>query len=270
MSKKDYYSILGISKDSSENEIKKAYRTKSLIHHPDKGGNEEDFKLLTEAYSVLSDKTLRDQYDNPNNPNDNIFNFNFNGNANNIFEQFFQMNNQFSNMNVNVQHNKKCKDHNYNLNIKLKDVYFGLQKTLKLTINKKCLKCFKTCSNCNGSGIIIQRIQTGPFLQQIQTHCNICNGIGSSKLQNDNCLHCQGKTEITEEKTIIINIDKGIQNNTIIKYPNLGEQISKEDQEPGDLNIIIIIDKDPYFERNNNDLILKSKLTICECNCTTF
>ena len=253
MTEKDYYKILEISNDATDEEVKKSYRKLALKYHPDKtGGNDEKFKEINEAYEILgSDK--RKQYDNP-----NVFN-----NSDNVmFEMFNQMNMQHNN-----QHNNgltKLPSFMHTINIPLKSVYFGLIKTLKINIVKHCLECLLVCQKCNGNGIITQMIQMGPFMQQIRQNCNMCNGSCTTKKINPSCNFCHGTYEKNEEKLLKIDIPIGVKSGHIIHFPELGQQVKKRGDRCGDLDIKIIIDKDIYFDREENNLIFKCKISLIE------
>jgi DnaJ-class molecular chaperone len=255
MSEKDYYSILGVNKDATSDVIKKAYRKKALECHPDKtGGDDSDFKLVNEAYDILgSDK--RHAYDNPN-PFGNI-------NVDSMFDMFGRMNVNMNNVHVNTRPIER-RSYTHNLNIPLKSVHFGLTKTLKINIKKDCLDCLINCTKCNGNGIITNMIQIGPFMQQMQQHCHICNGTGTVKKVNLSCSFCGGKNERIEEQMLKVDIPIGVTNGYTICFPGLGEQGKKRGEKSGDFNVQIIIDKDPYFEREGNDLIFKCKISLKE------
>ena len=263
----DYYSVLGISKDASESEIKRAFHKLSLKHHPDKsGGDSEKFKELNEAYSVLSNAELRQKYDNPN----QFSNINNTSNHNDLFTQFFSGMGGFTNININGQNiniserrgPSKKSTHHHNIKVSLRDIHNGIKKNLKISIVKNCKSCNVTCTRCNGLGIIMQTIQAGPFIQQVQMNCNCKGGLVSK--QNQDCTLCEGKTTISEEKIISLDVPICAENGYNIIFPSLGEQPTKSNEEAGDLVINILIENDPYFERENNNLIFKTKLTLVE------
>jgi len=266
MSEKDYYKILGIERDATSDIIKKAFRKKALECHPDKtGGDDKLFKEINLAYETLSSPELKNQYDNP-----NPFNgLNMGGNHDDIFAQMFSGMGGFGNMNININGQnvnrgpQKRSSHNHNIKISLRDAHTGIKKNLKITVVKNCLSCTSNCLRCNGRGVIHQAIQTGPFIQQVQTNCNNCNGSGIMKNGDSSCQNCNGKLTIEDEK--IINIDiKGISSGHTIKFDGLGEQIKKNGEIPGDLIINIVLDQDPYFVRENDNLIYKCKLNLLE------
>jgi DnaJ-class molecular chaperone len=274
MSEKDYYKILEIERDATSDVIKKAYRALALKFHPDKNKDpsvETKFKEINLAYETLSDPQKKEQYDNPNPFNG--LNMGGGHGHNDIFSQMFSGMGGFGNMNININGQnvnmnrgpQKRSSHNHNIKISLRDSHTGIKKNLKITIVKNCLSCTSNCSRCNGRGIIHQAIQTGPFIQQVQANCNICSGSGIMKNANSSCQNCNGKLTIDEEKLIILDLPVGVSNGHTIKFDGLGEQIKKNGEIPGDLIINIVLDdKDPYFTRENDNLIYKCKLTLLE------
>lgn len=261
----NYYDILGVSKDASEDEIKKAYRKLALKTHPDKnGGDDTQFKKINLAYETLSDTEKRNQYDNPM-PQGIPHHHQQHFNANNIFEHVFGGR---MNMNMNMNSNNfgrptKRNNHTYKLNISLKDVHTGLTKTLKIKISKVCFDCQKECNQCNGTGRITRVHSNGLFMQQTQTNCNNCNG-GSVYSQNSNCSNCNGNGLVDEDTLIKVDIPKNVDNGSKIIFKGLGEQPQKRNEQPGDFIVDINVNGDPYFERENNHLIYKSRITLTE------
>jgi DnaJ family protein A protein 2 len=237
----DYYSILGLeSRNVSDVEIKRAYKKKALEHHPDKGGDQEEFKKISVAFSVLGDQEQRLRYDN----GDLDFNF-----GNFDFSSIFQ-----------GECNVKRNDHIYELKVSLKNIYFGMKKTLKITIKSICLECKKVCNRCKGSNLIIHLQNFGPFSLPSQTLCNCDNGFIVNK--NVDC-KCENYIN-TKDHNICIDVGINIKDNDILQFKGLGEQSSKGNEIPGDLLIKCTIEKDMYFERSNSDLIYRYKLSLTE------
>lgn len=277
MSKKDYYKTLGIERNASVDEIKKAFRKKALESHPDKtNGDDTLFKEINEAYSILSEDESKKQYDNPNQFDNMNMNMNMSGNDN-IFAQMFNNMGGFTNMDMNMNINingqninvnrgpQKRNTFNHNIKISLRDAHTGIKKNLRVKIIKNCLSCTSNCIKCNGRGIINQTIQAGPFMQQIQTNCNTCNGCGIMTNVNERCDICRGKLLTEEEKLLSLNIPACVSNGFNIKFDGLGEQIKKNGEIPGDLIMNIVLDdQDPYFTRENDNLIYKCKLTLLQ------
>lgn len=271
MSDLDYYDILCVNKNATEDEIKKAYRKLALKTHPDKnGGDDTEFKKINLAYETLSDSDKREVYDNPNTmPNMSGMPgmsgmYDMHGFTNgDMFEQIFR------GMNININMNSsnrrvRRQNHVYRINISLKDVHMGLTKTLKLKINKICFICVDKCNTCNGNGAIMRLQQNGPFINQVQVNCNICSGSGQTNKTNTNCSDCNGTNMKQEENTIKVDIPKNVVNGNQTIFSGLGEQAQKRNEEAGDLVVEIVVEDDPYFQRENNNLIFKSKITLAE------
>jgi len=264
--KEDYYKILGVSSDASDNEIKKAFHKLALVNHPDKGGDKEKFQKINVAYETLSDPDKRREYDNPN-PFGNIGHGGGGG-----FPHFF---NPFDQMfgggmhghmqggmheNLNLQP-KKCNDSLFTVNLKLKDVHNDVNKTYKISIKKTCLKCLNKCDKCNGSGKQTVHRQLGPMTQIMTTTCNSCNGKGDINKSDSNC-ECGGK-DITEDKKIEVKIPKCSPNDHTIVFDGLGEQPTNKRDKPGNLVFKILIqDSDEHFVRRDNNLVYTTTIDL--------
>lgn len=261
----NYYDILGLSKDASEDEIKRAYRKLALKTHPDKnGGDDTMFKKINLAYETLSDPDKRNEYDNPHQMPE------FGGGGfpgGDIFEQLFRgMGGMNINVNINGQRQGPVQrgNHLHRINISLRDIHVGITKTLKLKINKICFSCRKECGSCGGRGFTVQVHRNGPFVNQVQAQCHMCNGNGNINSQNVNCNKCSGNGSINEENVVKVEVPKGAPDGHQIRFTGLGEQKQKENEEAGDLIVQVNIEKDPYFEREGHNLIYKTQLTLVE------
>lgn len=257
----DYYDILGVNKDASDDEIKRAYRKLALKTHPDKNnGDDTMFKKINLAYETLSDPDKRHEYDNPNQmPN---FNANF---GEDIFEQIFRGMGGI-NININGQRSGPIKrgNHFHRVNVSLRDVHTGIFKTLKLKITKICFDCKTTCKSCNGSGMTVNIQRMGPYIQHIQTGCNMCNGTGVVNNNNSGCKRCCGVGNIIDEEIIKIEIPKNTVSGYKVLFNGLGEQPQKTGEQAGDLIVEVIVNEDPYFIREGDNLIFKTKITLAE------
>lgn len=213
---KDYYNILGINKDATDREIKKAYRQKSLQYHPDKNpGNkeaEEKFKEVAEAYRVLSDKDLRQRYDTYGTIDDVE---GVNMNPDDIFAKFMKMHRGFGfGFDDEPQERVfKGRDKVLKVNVTLKEVYNNATKDITYTVNRKCTKCngsgsksgkVEDCPHCNGTGQIHNRQQFGHMITDNITSCPYCNGLG--KVVKDKCPHCNGSGVVESKDTLKINV----------------------------------------------------------------
>jgi molecular chaperone DnaJ len=198
LSRKDYYRILGVDRKATPEEIKKAYRKLSLLHHPDKNRNdkkaEEKFKEINEAYSVLSDEDARKNYDNPNPFGDigiNIFGGGFN---------------PFGDM-MRRDLPRKGKDLKFIVSIPLSKFIFGGRVDFSFSYNDVCEGCsgkratvFKTCPNCDGKGYEVkEKTKPGVFMKST-VPCGACRGLGEIPLNK--CEICRGIGRVKVNKTV--------------------------------------------------------------------
>jgi DnaJ family protein A protein 2 len=259
----NYYNILGVDITATQEEIKKQYKKKAIILHPDKGGCEEKFKELIEAYSILSDEKKRHEYDmfgkdgsSPNNMfrNDPFFNL------------FFGQQNDTNFTHQNISHKNIKKDNNIEitLELNLEEIYAGMIKSFSFHRNENCNKCInnsiKKCDICNGTGFVIQMQSIGPFVQRIRNTCNNCLGKGKKITKNNACIICHGNNTILMKKNMQIKIQKGISINNKIVIQNEGHQ----DIENGNGNLLISIKEIQHkvFIRDKNNLLLKMDITL--------
>lgn len=236
----EYYKLLNVDRNASSTDIKKSYRKLAMKHHPDKGGDQELFKKITEAFQVLNNEDKRKLYDSGGKEavaagvdRSNIFNMFNNNNASNK--------------------QKKGSSTEFTINLSLNDIYKGVTKYLnikRLIINKNSIK---VCNECNGSGVVIKRIRMGPMLQQVQQTCPSCNGNKYSYSKNN-------KTEKVE-----VIIPKGIINNKKVILYEKGDDIP--DGIAGDIHVIINEKKHNHFTRKGFDLYYKKKITLVEALC---
>jgi molecular chaperone DnaJ len=283
MPKRDYYEVLGVGKDATQDEIKKTYRKLAMQFHPDRNpGNkeaEEKFKEAAEAYEVLSNEEKRSRYDKFghnglkggqdfqgfNNVNDifshfsDIFGGAFGGSS--IFDDFFSggSGNQRSRQRSSGTPGSDLK---ITLKLTLEEIAAGTTKKVKIKKHNKCTTCngtgakssaaFKTCSVCNGSGEIrqVSRSIFGQFVNIAP--CNNCGGSG--RIISEPCLTCRGDGRIQDESTIKINVPAGVMDGNYMTLRGEGNS-GKNGGAPGD--IIVIFEELPheYFTRDGDNVI---------------
>ncbi len=292
MTTTDYYQILGVSRNASIDEIKKAYRKLAHLYHPDKsGGDEKKFKEINEAYQVLSDPQKRRQYDQFGQAGPQFSqgfsdfgerqdfqstNFDF-GNLHFDFGSFGEFGDIFESMfggkshTANYEKNLRGEDLEIALKIDLKEAVFGTTKEIRLKKRVSCPDCGGTgiekgsgkqkCSHCKGQGTLRKARRTlfGQFIQE--TICPNCSGQG--EVPEKLCHKCRGKGFVKDTPTLAIKIPRGIENGTILRMPG-GGNAGEKGGESGDLLVHITINPHPYFERKGNDIISKLPLTFSQ------
>jgi len=250
MSKKDYYEVLGVKKNCTEVELKKAYRGLVKLHHPDKGGDEDIFKSISEAYDVLSNSEKRNNYDRfgHNTPN-------FGGYNGDPFSSQRGFN-----------RGQKPVGNNMSLILKLtlEDIYNGVKKTYKYKRDIPCGSCngiggseLVTCNSCGGKGIKV-RIYNTPMgqVQQLVT-CDTCSGNG--EIYSVECKSCHGSGLESSEETVNVVVPSGVFEGMVLIMEGKGHGVKGGNQ--GDLHIKIMELQHDYYVRNGSDLKLKLKLT---------
>lgn len=249
----NYYEILGVTENSTQEEIKKAYRQKSKEYHPDKGGDENIFKKINEAYSILGDENKKREYDNR---NTNPFGFDpFDG----MFGDLF---NRHRSGQV-----RRAPDKVIQINVGAVDSYLGKEINVSFSRKINCEPCNgqggkrNTCNTCGGTGVITQRVGNAFFSNIIQIQCNSCNGKGYTL--TDVCNSCSGEGKVNEDKNILINLPKGISDGQLIKASGMGDY---HNGMFGDVIIKINLIPQDGFEKSNGDLIYSKFLTLEDFN----
>jgi DnaJ family protein A protein 2 len=235
---KGYYSVLGLSDrpvaEIGDEEVKTAYRKLAMKHHPDKGGNKDQFQKIQEAYSVLSDPQKRRDYDNPVQFNDFPF-----------FQHF--------NHNPHHQQNIRKNDISYQMEISLEEAYRGTTKRIKVSKNTVCEKCKTFCAGCNGSGHVTKHIRMGMMSQIMQHACQMCQATGIVSKTND-CQVCNNTGKYQETNVFEIAIPRGAPDFKQYIFEGWGEQGVKKNEIAGNLVVNVRVKEHPQFKRNGNDL----------------
>ena len=282
MDKRDYYEVLGVSKDASAAEIKSAFRQLAKKYHPDVSKEpdaEKKFKEVQEAYEVLGDETKRQQYDQFGHAAfdqaaggyggagsyggfggfdasgfdfgdifDNIFGGGFGGSSRNSAQQ--------------------GADRLMRIRLSFEEAVFGCEKDIKLEVNDKCDECNgkggtgeETCSECHGSGTVTkeQRTLFGTFMSK--STCSKCKGKG--KTYKEKCSHCHGTGRIVTNKVITVNVPEGVDTGNRLRISGKGEP-GINGGPNGDLYLEFVVEKHEYYNRDGDDIYLKVPINITE------
>lgn len=272
---KDYYQILGVSKNSSQEEIKKAYRKKAMKYHPDKNpgdaASESKFKEISEAYDVLSDPKKKQNYDNPAMGGFKTWSENpFQGTD---FSSFFTgFGNGFGN-GFNQSRNRstlKGRSINVYIPITLEEMMTGCDKKVKILRNANCESCSGTggengetlaCANCNGAGVI-NKVANYAFGQMMMEEiCSSCSGTGFKS--SSNCRSCSGQGIVSREEEVDIRVPKGSIDGVSFVVPGKGHCL-KTPGTPGDLVVKIEEYVHAFYRREGINLIHEKFLSFKE------
>jgi len=244
----DPYASLGIQKGVSDGDVKKAYRKLAMQHHPDKGGDPEQFKKIQGAYDILSDPQKRQNFDQFGNVDGPQGGGGFPGGMPDIFAQMFG--GGFGGPRGPVRR----ANHDHEMKISLEESYRGLSKNLKISLGKWCTQCVSKCGQCRGHGQV--QMQMGPMV--IQQPCPSCQGQGKVR---PGCKSCNGKKKTIEQVNLELKIPAGVENgNTIIGH-GLGEQVHGVNEEAGDIVFHIKVMPHPELMRQGNDIIWQTKIS---------
>jgi len=284
MAKRDYYEVLGVGKDASADEIKKAFRRQAIQHHPDKeGGDEAKFKEINEAYEVLKDSSKRQRYDqfghagvgssaagdgNPFGGGGNPFggggqnvNFDFGDlGLGDIFENFFGGGGGGRGQRP---QQRRGRDVESRTEISFEEAVFGTEVTLNVNIDDTCEHCkgttvepghdLKTCPTCKGSGQVVNVVRTIFGNVQQAAICHECKGTG--KVPEKVCSVCKGKGTQRKAQEITLRVPAGIDDGAVIRLREHGEAIANGPK--GDLYVNIRVKPHKQFTREG-DLILST------------
>jgi molecular chaperone DnaJ len=292
MEEKSYYEILGVEKNASAEEIKKAYKKKAIQYHPDRNpGNkeaEEKFKEAAEAYSVLSDPDKRQRYDQFGKAgvsgaagNGGPFGGGFGGgmSMDDIFSMFgdiFGGRGGFGGFSGfggggggSQQRRFRGSDLRVRVKLNLKDISTGVEKKFKLKKYVACPHCHgsgaegnggtETCPTCKGRGTVIRTQQTILGTMQTQTTCPTCGGEGH--VIKNKCTHCGGDGIVMGEETVTVKIPAGVAEGMQLSMSGKGNA-GKHNGIPGDLLIVVEEEKDKELIRDENDLVYNLLLSV--------
>jgi molecular chaperone DnaJ len=283
--KRDYYETLGVSKDASGEEIKKAYRKKAMKYHPDRNPDdkaaEDKFKEVNEAYEVLSDETKKSQYDRFGHAGVNNgaggagaggFGGGFSGGGfDDIFGDIFDMFGGGGGRRSQRRGPQQGSDIKINLKLSFEEAAFGVEKKIKINRNETCHSCHgsgakegsavETCDKCGGAGQV-NIIRDTPFgrVQQVAT-CDKCHGEG--KIIKEPCPVCNGKGYERKQREININIPAGVDENSVLPLRGEGNAGPKGGPS-GDLYVYMKIKPHPLFKREGNHVLCDIPITFVQ------
>jgi molecular chaperone DnaJ len=284
MAKRDYYEVLGVSKDASADEIKKAYRRAAVKHHPDQGGDEEKFKEVSEAYEVLKDPSKRQRYDQFGHAGvgsassgagfggDPFAGFGGQGQGvhfdfgdiglGDIFESFFG--GGAGGRQGGGTRAKRGRDVEAEIELDFEEAVFGAEKTLTLRLNDVCEHCkgktvepgheLKDCDDCKGSGQRVRVMRTVFGNVQQATTCSTCDGQG--KVPEKKCTNCRGKGVEQKKQDINLKVPAGVDDGAVIRLREHGEAVANGAK--GDLYVNIRVKPHKKFTREG-DIILSEE-----------
>jgi molecular chaperone DnaJ len=278
LSKRDYYEVLGVNRDASADDIKKAHRKKAMQYHPDVNKSTdapEQFKEVQEAYEVLSDNNKRAQYDQFGHvdPRQGMgggsdfggFGGDFGG-IQDIFEQFFGFGGNAAKRNPNAP--RRGSDLQYSMTVDFKDAVFGMKKEIKIPRNEACGTCSgsgakpgtkpETCKTCNGSGQqdFVQNTMFGRMVNR--RVCTTCNGQGS--MIKEKCASCHGKGAVKTTRNIQVNVPAGVDDGSQLRVNGEGEA-GHRGGPPGDLYIVMRVKPHEIFERHEDNIYCEIPIT---------
>ncbi|GAA0163458.1 chaperone [Lithospermum erythrorhizon] len=271
-----YYDILGVSKNATEDEIKKAYKKAAIKNHPDKGGDPEKFKELAQAYDVLSDPEKRQIYDQY---GEEALKEGMGGGGGmhdpfDIFSSFFG-GSPFGGGGARGRRQKRGEDVIHPLKVSLEELFNGAMRKISLSRNVICSRCngkgsksgaSSKCSGCQGTGMKVTIRQLGPgMIQQMQHPCNECKGTGETISDKDRCPQCKGDKVVPEKKLLEVVVEKGMKHGQKITFQ--GEADEAPDTITGDMVFVLQQKEHPTFKRKDEDLFVEHTLSLTEALC---
>ena len=267
VSKADYYEVLGVSRDVTDQELKSAYRKQALKYHPDRNPGdhaaEEKFKQASEAYQVLSDADKRAAYDRYGHAGvgaagaGGFGGFNGSVDLGDIFGDLFGEMFNMGGSQQRASRQRRGEDLRFDLAIDFEDAIFGTETEIRVRRYETCETCHGsgsssgkgpiTCPQCQGRGQL--RYQQGFF--SVARTCSACGGAGT--IISDPCGTCRGDSRVAKEIKLNVKVPAGVDEGTRIRYGGEGDA-GRFGGPGGDLYVVLSVRKHDFFERQGNDL----------------
>lgn len=256
-----YYKLLGVSKQASQEEIRKAYRKLAREHHPDKGGDEKLFKDIQEAYDCLSDNEKKELYDQG---GKEAVERGGGGGGEDLFSSFFGGGGSRRSQSRGPQKGEPVV---HKLQVSLENLYRG--KTFKMAITRQRVKypegmsreqATTVCQTCDGQGVVLRVQRMGPMMTQVQARCPDCGGAGKT--------FKAGVSVFQEKKQLEVRVDPGMKHGQKIVLS--GEADENPGIEAGDVVFVLVQEDHPKFQRKGADLVVEHELSLKDalCGCT--
>ena len=275
------YDVLGVARDASDTDVKRAYKVAAMKHHPDKGGDPERFKELSAAYEVLSDAARRAEY---NAIGDAGMEMKANGGGAGPppFDPFAAFHAAFAGFGSfgpppgggfgpgtppppgNVRAPRRLNDTVHAVTLELEEAFRGVTKTLRISIKKRC-PCVRACLSCRGAGFIQEVAQHG-MMRLVNTRpCQACSSSGVAGAEPA-CSVCCGRGDIHETRTVQVELPPGVRTGHSIRVPGAGQQpvLASSGDTPGDLVIEARVAPHPTLTRIDDDLQVDVTVTLGE------
>ena len=272
---KEYYDLLGVSENASQDEIKKAYRKKAKKYHPDSNSDTADegkFKKINKAYDVLSDEDKRKQYD-------RFGKQGVEGNARagqqraaSHFQDIFE--NLFGGGFGGGRREKSGQDARIQTRISFKEAYNGVEKTYDVERTAQCSECNGTgaengksheCGNCNGQGQVRQQRRTPFGISQTIAECSECNGTG--QIPEEKCKKCNGDGTVRKDEQLSFDIPAGVENGQRLRLRGKGHE--DRNGNAGDLYVFVEVKPHDKLERKRNDLFTTLRISVADASLGT-
>jgi molecular chaperone DnaJ len=275
LARRDYYDVLGVHRNGSDAEIKKAFRRLALEFHPDRNAGDKEaekrFKEIAEAYEVLSDPARRARYDQFGHDGETGFgsyrspDVDFRSHVDDLFSEIFG--DVFGQRRSRRPRPERGSDLRYNLTLDFQDAVFGCTREVEIPVRRSCDGCGGSgarrgttpvaCPECNGHGR--ERYQQGFF--SIERECSRCRGDG--KVSLDPCPDCRGQGAVQQKRRLKIRVPPGVETGSRLRVNGEGEA-GLHAGPAGDLYVVLAVQEHPLFRRNGFDVLCEVPVSFAQ------